>query len=43
MGKKDVEGATIDGSTELEIEALKARLEKMEDLIQEQSKELKAE
>jgi hypothetical protein len=43
MGKKDVEGVTTDGSTELEIEALKARLEKMEGLIQEQSKELKVE
>jgi uncharacterized coiled-coil protein SlyX len=43
MRKKATDGATTDGSTELKIEALRARLDKMEALIQDQSKELKAE
>jgi hypothetical protein len=43
MRKKATDGATTNGSTELKIEALRARLDKMEALIQDQSKELKAE
>jgi hypothetical protein len=43
MGKKSGEGASAEGSTNLELEALKARLESMEGFIQVQSKELKAE
>jgi hypothetical protein len=43
MVKKGGEGASAEGSTKLEIEALRSRLDKMENMIQEQSKELKAE
>jgi hypothetical protein len=43
MRKKATDGATTEGSTELKIEALRARLDKMEALIQDQSKELKTE
>jgi hypothetical protein len=43
MGKKSGEGASAEGSTNLELDALKARLESMEGFIQVQSKELKAE
>jgi hypothetical protein len=43
MVKKGGEGASVEGSTELEIEALRSWLDKMENMIQEQSKELKSE
>jgi hypothetical protein len=43
MVKKGVDGASVEGSPDVEIEALKNRLERMEGLLQEQSKELKAE
>jgi hypothetical protein len=43
MGKKGVDGTPVEASIESEIEALKIKLQKMEDLMQEQSKELKAE
>jgi hypothetical protein len=40
MVKKGGEGASVEGSTELEIEALRSWLDKMENMIQEQSKNL---
>jgi hypothetical protein len=43
MGKKGADGGSGDGSSEGEMEALKQRMQKMEDLFQEQSKEFKAE
>jgi ribosomal protein S13 len=41
MGKKGADGVPGDGSTEVDMEALKLGCRKMEDLQQEQSKELK--
>jgi flagellar motor component MotA len=35
MGKKGVDGTPIEASQEVEIKALEARLQKMEDLMQE--------
>jgi hypothetical protein len=43
MGKKGAEGTPAEATTESEIEALKMKLQKMEELMQEQSKDLKAE
>jgi hypothetical protein len=42
MGKKGVDGLAGDGSVETDIEALRMRMQKMEDIFQEQSKDLKA-
>jgi hypothetical protein len=35
MGKKDAEGTPVEATTELEIEALKVKMEKMEEWMQE--------
>jgi nitrate/nitrite-specific signal transduction histidine kinase len=43
MGKKGIDGVMGDGSGEGEMETMRLRLYRLEDMMQEQSKDLKAE